>query len=205
MGSPLEEGQIERLAAYVDILRSWNDRVRLLGDRDPNALVRKHIPDCLALVPFLRPIGPLADIGTGPGLPGLVLSCVRPDLDCWLIESRRRRVSFLFEVRARLGLERVVILEERAEQVARREAFEHAAETVTARAVALEAMIACGLPLLKPTGTLLCMQSQRTPIASVGAEARARGLEITDSKDYHLAGGELRRILVLTRLVSRET
>jgi 16S rRNA G527 N7-methylase RsmG len=53
LGSALDDDQLERLSSYIEILRTWNERVRLLGDRDPGALIRKHLPDCLALVPFL--------------------------------------------------------------------------------------------------------------------------------------------------------
>src|SRR4029079_9967233 len=88
LGVAISENQLVRLEAYADLLLAWNQRVRLIGDRDPGMLVRKHIQACLALLPFLPDEGPVADIGSGAGLPGLVLACMRPELDLWLIESR---------------------------------------------------------------------------------------------------------------------
>ena len=72
LGVDLSGDQLARLEAYTDVLRLWNRRIRLLGDRDPEALIRKHIPDCLALLSVLPTDGPVADIGSGAGLPGLV-------------------------------------------------------------------------------------------------------------------------------------
>jgi 16S rRNA (guanine527-N7)-methyltransferase len=199
LGVTLDGDQLDRLGSYVEILRTWNERVRLLGDRDPGALIRKHIPDCLALVPLLTVAGPLADIGSGAGLPGMVLACVRVDLECWLIESRRRRVSFLHETRARLGLEKVLVVDGRAEDVGARAEFAAKATAVMARAVSLDDLLRLGLPLMHPVGRLLAMQSQREPIDRSRALARRYGVEILDVREYRLTGGEQRRLIVIGR------
>ena len=164
LGVAISENQLARLEAYADLLLAWNQRVRLIGDRDPGMLVQKHIPDCLALLPFLPDEGPVADIGSGAGLPGLVLACMRPELDLWLIESRGRRVSFLHEAAARVGLNRVRVLGSRAEELAPQEEFAKRASMVTARAVAVDDLLLHGIPLLKATGRLALMQSQKAPV-----------------------------------------
>jgi 16S rRNA (guanine527-N7)-methyltransferase len=199
LGVQLGSLELGRLDAYVEILRVWNKRVRMLGDRDPSAIYRKHIPDCLALVPFLPTLGPIVDIGTGAGLPGIVLTCVRPDMECWLIESRRRRVSFLQEVKATLGLEHAVVVEGRAEDVASQPRFCGNARAATGRAVSLETLLELGHPLLEAEGHFLAMQSQRTSIEATRFTARRNGLTIVNTRDYRLRDGELRRIVVLGR------
>jgi 16S rRNA (guanine527-N7)-methyltransferase len=199
LGVQLGSSELGRLGAYIEILRVWNERVHMLGDRDPSAIVRKHIPDCLALVPLLPALGPIGDIGTGAGLPGIVLACVRPDVECWLIESRRRRVSFLHEVKATLGLEHSVIVEGRVEDVAGKPRFGGKARAVTARAVSLGTLLEFGRPLLEAEGRLLAMQSQRTSIEDTQSKARRSGLTIVDTRDYRLRDGERRRIVVLGR------
>jgi len=197
VGCPVDDEQMERLGAYVDILRTWNDRIRLLGDRDPATLVRKHLPDCLALISYLPDEGLLADIGTGAGLPGLVLACVRPDLECWLIEARQRRLSFLYEAKARIGLERVRIVASRAEELAERPEFARRASLVTARAVPVDDLIACGLPLLRVDGCILVMQSQKGSIDQFRKSVSLEGLRVSSIKEYRLIDGEARRIAAL--------
>lgn len=199
LGSPLDDAQLERLSRYVGLLCTWNERIRMLGDREPGMLIRKHLPDCLALVPLLPKEGPLADIGSGAGLPGMVLACVRADLECWLIESRRRRVSFLQEAKARLGLDRISVIDGRAEDLAERPDFASKATVVTARAVSLEALAKVGLPLMMPGGRLLVMQSQRETIEQTRVLAHRHGIEILEVREYQLLGGEQRRIVIIGR------
>lgn len=195
----IDQDALGRLDAYVDLLRQWNSRVRLLGDRKPAALPGKHLPDCLALVRHLPALGPVADIGSGAGLPGLVLACVRPDLEIWLVESKSRKASFLLEVKARLELKRVTVVASRAEVLEDDPRYGHRASAVTARAVSLEEVVKVGLPLLRQGGRLLAMQAQTRSPKDVEAEARLFGLIVLDVDEYHLLGGEGRRIVVLAR------
>jgi 16S rRNA (guanine527-N7)-methyltransferase len=197
LGCSLEHEQMERLGAYADILSIWNERIRLLGDRDRAMLVRKHLPDCLALVSYLPREGLLADIGTGAGLPGLVLACVRPDFECWLIEARQRRLSFLYEARARIGLERVRIVASRAEELAGRPEFAQRASLVTARAVPADNLMAYGLPLLRVDGCILVMQSQKGSNDKFRRSVSLEGLRVSSTKEYRLIDGEARRIVAL--------
>jgi 16S rRNA (guanine527-N7)-methyltransferase len=197
LGCSLDDDQMERLRSYVDILRTWNTRIRILGDRDPATLVRKHLPDCLALVSCLPIEGPLADIGTGAGLPGVVLACVKPNLECWLIEARRKRLSFLYEVKARVGLQRVHLVASRAEELAGRGEFAARASVVAARAVPVDDLIALGLPLLRTDGSILVMQSQKGSIDQFQRGVAAKNLRLSDVKEYRLIDGEPRRIVTL--------
>ena len=199
LGVAISDDQLARLEAYADLLLAWNQRVRLIGDRDPGVLVRKHIPDCLALLPFLPDEGPVADIGSGAGLPGLVLACMRPDVDFWLIESRGRRASFLHEAAARTGLSQVRVHGLRAEELASQAEFSKGASMVTARAVAVDHLLLHGLPLLKPSGRMALMQSQRIPVESLQSVVSARAMTVTEVREYRLGGGEERRIVVLGR------
>lgn len=194
---PIDDDALDRLGVYVDLVRQWSPRVRLLGDRNPATLSGKHLPDCLALVRDLPDLGPVADIGSGAGLPGLVLACVRPDLDIWLIESKSRKASFLLEAKARLGLERVEVIASRAEVLGEDPRYSHHASTVTARAVSLDEVVKAGLPLLRAGGRLLAMQAQTRAAKDVEAEARLFGLTVIDLREYRLLGGEGRRIVVL--------
>lgn len=199
LGITLSEEQLARLAAYASVLLLWNRKVRLLGDRDPRTLVRKHIPDCLALVPFLPTQGPVADVGTGAGLPGLVLACARPDLEYWLVESRSRRVSFLHDAVARIGLPHARVLGIRLENLVRDDRFAGKAMLVTARAVAASELLGHGRLLMSRDGRLALMQSQRQALENMEPLAASHGLRLADVRTYRLGTGESRRIVVLAR------
>jgi 16S rRNA (guanine527-N7)-methyltransferase len=98
------------------------------------------------------------DIGSGAGLPGLVLAIVRPDLSITLLEPLLRRTTFLSECVTMLGLDNVEVRRGRAEEVAK----DYAVDVVTARAVApLERLVRWALPLLRPGGELLALKGER--------------------------------------------
>src|SRR5258708_4408492 len=115
LGVDLDAGSIARIDAFLALLGVWNQRVRLTGERDGKTIVRKHVIDSLAVVPHLPTAGDVIDIGSGGGFPGIIVGCLRPDLPLVLIESRRRRASFLNEVVRSVGLHAARVLEMRAE------------------------------------------------------------------------------------------
>jgi 16S rRNA (guanine527-N7)-methyltransferase len=99
----------------------------------------------------------VCDIGTGAGLPGLVLAIARSDLRVTLVEPLLRRTTFLDEVVAELGLDHVTVVRGRAEDLHGRETF----DVVTSRAVApLERLLGWSMPLVAPTGALVAMKGQ---------------------------------------------
>jgi len=191
-GVELSTDALSRLARFVDLLALWNRRVHLTGERDPCVLVRKHVLDCLAPVPHLPPAGVVVDVGSGAGLPGLVLGCARPDLDVCLLESRRRPASFLREAVRTIPLPRARVVEERAETVAEPDVVGKA-RVVIARAVRLETFLAVAARLVGPDGVVIAMQTPGAVApAAVLAEARLRSV---GAQDYELPGGERRRLL----------
>jgi 16S rRNA (guanine527-N7)-methyltransferase len=127
----------------------------LIGPREVERLWDRHIANC-AVVEELIPTDSLVyDVGSGAGLPGLVLSIVRPDLKVGLIEPLLRRANFLTEVIGDLGLtDRVSVYRDRAEQVKLAKA-----DVVTARAVApLSKLLQWTLPLTRAGGLILAMK-----------------------------------------------
>ena len=101
---------------YLDLLLAWNRTHRLTGLRSSGSIVRGLFQDSLLFLAQL-PGHPLAmvDIGSGPGIPGVPLRIVRPEISLTLIESKRKRVSFLSTLKRELELTDVAILEGRAE------------------------------------------------------------------------------------------
>jgi 16S rRNA (guanine527-N7)-methyltransferase len=135
------------LAAYLDRLAVWNDRVNLTGARTPEERVRILVADPVAAHEAIS-AGPLIDVGSGNGSPGLVLALLRPDLQVTLLEPRLRRWAFLRDVVRGLGREDIEVLRARHDRYSG-----EGARTVTLRALALP--LAELAPLVAPGGDLL--------------------------------------------------
>ncbi len=144
------------LLAYLALLLRWNATYNLTAIRDPHEMLVKHLFDSLAMAPYVRGLATLADLGTGPGLPGLPLALATPGLSVALVESNGKKARFLRECVRQLGLApRVRVLESRAEAVAEPGAF----EAITARALdRLAGILAVGGHLVAPDGRLLAMK-----------------------------------------------
>jgi 16S rRNA (guanine527-N7)-methyltransferase len=131
----------------------------LMGPREVPRLWDRHLLNCLALAELIPTGERLVDIGSGAGLPGLVIACSRPDVRVDLVESMLRRTDFLSEVVADLGLtDRVRVIRGRAEDGAVVKAV-GSSKLVTARAVApLDKLVRWSLPLLARGGSLLALK-----------------------------------------------
>ncbi|HVE73982.1 MAG TPA: 16S rRNA (guanine(527)-N(7))-methyltransferase RsmG [Mycobacteriales bacterium] len=141
----------------------------LLGPREVERLWDRHLLNCAAVTELVGSGQTVIDLGSGAGLPGLVLAAQRPDLTVVLVEPMQRRVDFLLEAVEALGLESVRVLRGRAESLT----TAVSADVVVARAVApLAKLIGWGLPLLEPAGRLLAMKGERAA-AEVAAAAEA--------------------------------
>jgi 16S rRNA (guanine527-N7)-methyltransferase len=146
------------LLAYLDLLARWNRTYNLTAVRDPREMVGKHLLDSLAMEPFLDGIANLADLGTGPGLPGIPLAIARPALRVTLVEANGKKARFLREAVRTLGLGNAEVAESRIEALDRPGEF----DAITARALAtLPQILGFGGHLLAPGGRLLAMKGAR--------------------------------------------
>jgi 16S rRNA (guanine527-N7)-methyltransferase len=148
---------------YAELLMTDGVTRGLIGPREAPRLWERHLLNCAA-VAELVPLGAdIIDVGSGAGLPGIVLAIARPDLTVRLIEPMSRRTAFLSEVVARLDLERAEIERARAEECVDAEGRSRlpAADVVTARAVApLDRLAEWCLPLAKVGGRLLALKGE---------------------------------------------
>lgn len=127
----------------------------LIGPREVPRLWDRHVVNCALLATALPRDASVADIGSGAGLPGLVLALARPDVRVTLVEPLLRRTTFLDEAVVALGLDNVVVRRDRAGALHGDQTF----DVVTARAVApLERLLGWCMPLVAPTGVLLAMK-----------------------------------------------
>jgi 16S rRNA (guanine527-N7)-methyltransferase len=113
-GISLTDHQKNQLIAYVDMLHKWNKAYNLTSVRDPNDMLVRHILDSIVVAPHLQGER-FIDVGTGPGLPGIPLSIVRPDAHFTLLDSLGKRVRFLRQVQHELKLENITPVQSRVE------------------------------------------------------------------------------------------
>jgi 16S rRNA (guanine527-N7)-methyltransferase len=127
----LESGQQQKLLAFLDLLQKWNSSFNLTAIRKPAAMVSELLLDALVALPQLSQ-GPILDVGTGAGLPGLPLSIARPDLAFCLLDSNGKKIRFIKQVVIELQIDNVDVVQSRIE------AFQPAGQfaTVISRAYA---------------------------------------------------------------------
>ena len=142
------------LLDYLSLLLRWNRTYNLTAIRDPDEMVVRHLLDSLAMQPYVQP-GALADLGTGPGLPGIPLAIARADVRVTLVESNGKKARFLREAVRQLKLGNARVAESRAEAVDEPGAYAQ----ITARAMdTLAGILEVGGHLLAPGGRLLAMK-----------------------------------------------
>lgn len=148
----------DRVSAFADALVAEGALRGLIGPRELPRLWERHLLNSAALLPYLPAAGDVIDVGSGAGLPGVVIACARPDLHVVLVEPMERRALWLTEVTASLGLTSVEVIQRRAEELHGRVA----ADVVTARAVApLDRLLTWCFPLVRDGGALLAMKGSR--------------------------------------------
>jgi 16S rRNA (guanine527-N7)-methyltransferase len=153
---------------YAELLATEGVTRGLIGPRETSRLWDRHLVNCAVVAELLPERGELVDIGSGAGLPGVVLALLRPSLQVVLLEPLLRRSVFLKECVAELGLENVSVVRARAEE---RAAAGINADYATARAVApLDRLAGWAARLLRPGGELLALKGQ-----SAAAEVAAAG------------------------------
>jgi 16S rRNA (guanine527-N7)-methyltransferase len=177
--------QIETARAFTADLARYGEELGLIGPLEAERLWSRHVVNCALVAPLLRP-GRVGDVGSGAGLPGLVLAIARPDVDLVLIEPMERRTEWLTAEAARLELVNVTVVRGRAEDVRP----DPLLDQVTARAVsALSKLIPLCAPLLKPGGELLFMKGARVGDEITAAEKALRKARIESPEVLILGEG----------------
>ena len=108
LGLSLTDAQQHVLLDYIALLQKWNKVYNLTAVREPENMLYQHLLDSLAVLPYVG-AGRLLDVGTGGGLPGIVLAIARPELDITLLDSNQKKTTFLRQACIELGLKNVKV------------------------------------------------------------------------------------------------
>lgn len=204
-GIPLTAEQIGQFSVYHEMLLDWNTRMNLTALTAPEDVAVKHIIDSLTAYDAALFDGAwtLIDVGTGAGLPGIPLAVYAPHLTVTLLDALNKRVRFLTEVTAAMGLQNVRCIHARAEEAARTAEHRAAYDIAVSRAVArLPVLLEYTLPFVRVGGTLLALKGRA--YAEEQKEAR-RAAEVLGggritARPVHLPGlDDVRAILTVTK------
>ncbi len=171
--------RLELARQYTADLARLGEALGLIGPLELPRLWTRHIINCALVAPLLKP-GLVGDVGSGAGLPGLVLAIARPDVSLVLIEPMERRVEWLKQETDRLGLDNVLVIRSRAEDAR----LSKPLDQVTARAVtALRTLIPATVGLVRQGGELVFMKGARVAdeiaaASSAMKKARLSNVEI---------------------------
>jgi 16S rRNA (guanine527-N7)-methyltransferase len=150
------EDKVEQLLGFIKLMEKWNKAYNLTAIRDRDAMVRLHLLDSLAIVPFIEGKR-VIDIGTGAGLPGIPLAIYLPEIDFTLLDSNAKKTRFVQQAILELKLKNVSVCHNRVEQYHPEKSF----DTVITRAFAgLSDIVEMTAHLLSKDGVLLAMKGQ---------------------------------------------
>ena len=153
---PLDEDKIEQLMCFIKLLEKWNKAYNLTSIRNTEDMVRLHLLDSLAIIPFIEGKH-VIDIGTGAGLPGIPLAIYLPSIDFTLLDSNAKKTRFVQQVILELKLKNVSVCHNRVERYLPEVSF----NTVITRAFAsLSDIVKLTGHLLSKNGIILAMKGQ---------------------------------------------
>ena len=196
-GAALAFGErLELARSFTADLARHGERLGLIGPLEADRLWSRHIINCAVVAPFLQRDGRVADVGSGAGLPGLVLAIARPDVHLTLIEPMERRTDWLRDEAERLGLTNVAVQRARAEDAVDIGPFDQ----VTARAVsALSRLVPITAPLLRPGGELILLKGARVAEEIRAAAAVLRRYRVSGVEVLELGAGIVPEVTRLFR------
>ena len=159
LNKPLTEEQINMLVKYADLLREWNKKMNLTAIDDEEGIALKHFLDSISAFATGKIHGRVLDVGTGAGFPGLVLKIAEPTIQLTLLDSLKKRITFLEAVCDELGLYDVEPIHGRAEDFAMKPEYRASYDTVVSRAVAkMESLAEWCLPYVKQDGYFIALK-----------------------------------------------
>lgn len=188
-GIELSPKQIGQFKKYYDMLVEWNQKINLTAVTELKEVYLKHFYDSITPLFYadIADNASLCDVGAGAGFPSIPMKIIRPDLKVTIVDSLNKRINFLNELTAELGMDKIHLVHDRAETFGQHQA-RHMFDVVTARAVAqLNVLAELCLPLVRTGGQFIVMKGKKAPE------------ELKESEfALELLGGELSKVHQLT-------
>ncbi len=205
--------QVELLALHAEEMLKWNKTTNLTSIKDPAEVAVKHVVDSAAIVNDCSGFKKILDIGTGGGFPGIPLSILLPDLEVTLVETIRKKVTFLKHVIRYAGLKNIKAVQTRGEELSRDDKYGGNYDAVVCRAfTGLDGFVNMAIPYLKESGVILAMKGREkeheTELLKTIDTRMFSGRKITyadlevELRDYKLPLMDSDRLLFIIRVKS---
>ncbi|MDF2942828.1 MAG: rsmG [Herbinix sp.] len=201
LGIILSDVQKQQFIDYYEMLILWNDIMNLTAITELNDIIQKHFIDSLSIVKVLKPTKErLLDVGTGAGFPGIPLKIVFPELDIVLLDSLKKRLTFLDEVISKLKLDKIVTLHGRAEDYGKNTNYREQFDLCVSRAVAkLSSLSEYCLPYVKKGGYFISYKSGKIQeeLEMSKKAFKILGAELKEVGEFKLPDSDIERSLVV--------
>jgi 16S rRNA (guanine527-N7)-methyltransferase len=209
-GIDLTEKQAQLLSRHIQVMLVWNSRLNLTRVTGSEEIIVKHVLDSIVPAKFLPSSGYALDVGTGAGFPGIPLKIIYPDLHMVLLDSNRKKVSFLAAATAALGLKGTQALQGRWQDFSKAREQLNKFALITMRALKFEPQHIRSLasPVLAPGGLFACWGGIDADCMDKAADSSAEminhcDMEFQGDSDYLLPGIKQRRAVRLWKKTSR--
>lgn len=207
IGVPLGKTELDLFALYHRELLLWNRRINIVSEKTSQEIVIRHFVDSLTPAQWIEsPEGLLIDLGSGGGFPGIPLRIALPGLKLTLVESSRKKTSFLAHIVRTLKLDNVTIIRERVDPLIGERACAGAFDTVLSRAAfKLPELLRMASFFLKPEGLLIALKGPDPTEEMEEAKTvlSATGMSLTACRDIRLPIMDLSRKIIIYRRISR--
>lgn len=158
----LDEEKLNKLYDYKEILIEWNEKMNLTAITDDEEIIWKHFIDCIHTLRFIPDTSNVIDIGTGAGLPGIVIAICNTNVQVTLVDALQKRITFLNEIIGKLKLNNVLTVHARAEDLCSEANYREKYDIVISRAVAsLNVLMELTAPYTKVGGKCIYMKADK--------------------------------------------
>ncbi|MGI5859470.1 MAG: 16S rRNA (guanine(527)-N(7))-methyltransferase RsmG [Tepidanaerobacteraceae bacterium] len=200
----LTQDMVQQFEEFREKLLKWNKKVNLTNITKPEDFAKKHIIDSLMLIKHIEITSgaKVMDVGTGPGIPGLIVKIYRPDIKLTLLDSVRKKTDFLSWIIEDMDIGHVKVLNERAENVGHDSEYREKYDMVVARAVSgLNTLSEICLPFVKTRGVFVAMKGG-SPEQEMSLSKRALkilGGELEECRGYFLDKDLKRNLIIILK------
>lgn len=184
---------------YAEMLTERNEKVNLTAITDPDEIRVKHFTDSLAAIELIKTGATVLDIGSGAGFPGIPLKIARDDISVTLLDSVNKKVAFMNDVIADLGLKNIEAVHARIEDFPHKGEF----DVAVSRAVAeLTTLAEYALPFVKVGGTFVAYKSEKAEAeaAAAGNAVALLGGRLREIREVNVAPGLTRKLIVIDKI-----
>lgn len=199
----LTEEQERKLEIYKEFLREYNTHTNLTAIKDEEGIYLKHFYDSLTIHEYIKKDRKVLDIGTGAGFPGMVLAIFNQDSHFVLLDSNNKKITFLRQLKEKLDLQNVELIQSRAEEYVSKHLEEF--DIVTSRAVAdLRILAELSLPALKINGYFIPLKANIEKEISLFLEAiKVLNGELIEQKEFCLPIENSKRTILVVKHLSK--